>query len=219
MIRVMVVDDQEMIRIGLRAIVDANEDFRVVAEAPDGSAAVRTVRTTAIDVVLMDLRMPGVDGVEATRRIRAENEGPTPRILVLTTFDQDENVLAALRAGADGFLSKGVGPDELAEAIRNVAVGGNALSPTAVAALVGHAAASDVLIVFGRRRILPPPRRLHADSLQRQWTSGAASLLAVWNAGGLQLSGDGDDGRGEPHRHLRVRTHSVLRAGTDGRRQ
>ena len=143
MIRVMVVDDQEMIRIGLRAIVDANEDFRVVAEAPDGSAAVRTVRTTAIDVVLMDLRMPGVDGVEATRRIRAENEGPTPRILVLTTFDEDENVLAALRAGADGFLSKGVGPDELAEAIRNVAVGGNALSPTAVAALVGHAAASD----------------------------------------------------------------------------
>ena len=143
MIRVMVVDDQEMIRIGLRAIVDANEDFRVVAEAPDGSAAVRTVRTTAIDVVLMDLRMPGVDGVEATRRIREENEGPTPRILVLTTFDEDENVLAALRAGADGFLSKGVGPDELAEAIRNVAVGGNALSPSAVTALVGHVAASD----------------------------------------------------------------------------
>jgi DNA-binding NarL/FixJ family response regulator len=139
----MVVDDQEMIRMGLRAIVDSHEDLHVVAEAPDGSAAIKTVRSVAVDVVLMDLRMPGVDGVEATRRIREESDGPTPRILVLTTFDEDENVLAALRAGADGFLSKGVGPDELSAAIRNVASGGNALSASAVTALVGHVAAND----------------------------------------------------------------------------
>ena len=143
MIRVMVVDDQEMIRMGLRAIVDAFGDLHVVAEAPDGLAALRTLRSVAVDVVLMDLRMPGVDGVEATRRIREEHDGPVPRILVLTTFDEDENVLAALRAGADGFLSKGVGPDELSAAIRNVADGGNALSATALAAVVGHVAAND----------------------------------------------------------------------------
>lgn len=145
MIRVLLVDDQEMIRAGLRTIVEAHPGLDVVAEAADGLAAVQAVETHEADVVLMDLRMPGIDGVEATRRIRAR--GPAPRILVLTTFDQDDNVLSALRAGADGFLGKGAGPGELTEAILGVARGAHALSPTAVDAVVGHVA---------RGRAIPP---------------------------------------------------------------
>lgn len=140
MIRVLIVDDQEMIRTGLRTIVDAAPDLSVVAETGDGLAALRLLESTAVDVVLMDLRMPGIDGVEATRRIRRAHPAEEIRILVLTTFDQDENVVAALRAGADGFFSKGASPAELTAGIRRVADGGRALSPTAVDAVVGHVA-------------------------------------------------------------------------------
>jgi DNA-binding NarL/FixJ family response regulator len=140
MIRVMLVDDQALIRSGLRAIVDAHPDLEVVAEAGDGFAAVRILECQPIDVVLLDLRMPGIDGVEVTRRIRANWPAGQVRILVLTTFDQDENVLAAVHAGADGFLSKGAGPSELTDGILRVASGGHALSPTAVDALVDHIA-------------------------------------------------------------------------------
>lgn len=139
MTTVMVVDDQEMIRVGLRVILDAHPSIEVVAEAPEGITALSVLATTAVDVVLMDLNMPGIDGVETTRRIRAEWGGEGPRILVLTTFDQDANVLAAIRAGADGFLSKGAGPAELADGVLSVARGENALSRTAVGALVTHA--------------------------------------------------------------------------------
>jgi len=134
----MLVDEQAMIRIGLRAIIEADPAMEVVAEAADGIAAVQAVRDREVDVVLMDIRMPGIDGVEATRRIRAERTPEQVRILVLTTFDQDQNVLAALQAGADGFLSKGAGPDELARSVRDVAGGGPALSPSAMSALIDH---------------------------------------------------------------------------------
>lgn len=139
MIRVMLVDDQELIRAGLRTIIDAHPELEVAAEAGDGITGIHVLGTTDVDVVLMDLRMPGIDGVETTRRIRAEHPADEVRILVLTTFDQDENVLSALRAGADGFLSKGAGPAELTDGILRVARGGRALSDTAVDALVGHA--------------------------------------------------------------------------------
>lgn len=139
MIRVMVVDDQEMIRAGLRTIIDAHTELEVVAEAGDGITALHLLRSAVVDVVLMDIRMPGIDGVETTRRIRAEH-GVTPQILVLTTFDQDDNVLAALRAGADGFLSKGAGPEELTGGILRVAAGEHALSASAVHALVENVA-------------------------------------------------------------------------------
>lgn len=139
MIRVMIVDDQEMIRAGLRTIVDAQEGIEVAAEAADGFAALALLRTEEVDVVLMDLRMPGIDGVEATRRIRAEF-GASPRILVLTTFDQDENVLLALRAGADGFFGKAVGPGELAAGVRAAHEGRRALSQDAVDAVVSQVA-------------------------------------------------------------------------------
>ena len=138
MIRVMLVDDQEMIRAGLRSIIGAHPELEVVAEAGDGLAVLRQLDDAQPDVVLMDLRMPGIDGVEATRRIRLTRAPEQVRILVLTTFDQDENVLRALRAGADGFLSKGAGPVELTDAIVAVAAGDRALSPTAVSALVDH---------------------------------------------------------------------------------
>ena len=144
MIRVMIVDDQEMIRAGLRTIVEAHPQLAVVAEAGDGIAALRLLETTDVDVVLMDIRMPGVDGVEATRRIRGSHPPDYPRILVLTTFDQDENVLNAIRAGADGFFGKGAGPSELTDGILRVFEGGRALSSTAVNALVDHVAEAEI---------------------------------------------------------------------------
>lgn len=134
----MLVDDQEMIRAGLRAIIGAHPELEVVAEAGDGLAVLRQLDEVAPDVVLMDIRMPGIDGVEATRRLRLTRPAEQLRILVLTTFDQDQNVLQALRAGADGFLSKGAGPTELTDAILAVAAGSRALSPGAVDAVVGH---------------------------------------------------------------------------------
>lgn len=138
MIRVLIVDDQEMIRTGLRTIINAHPELQVAGEAGDGLTAVRTLAELPVDVVLMDIRMPGIDGVEATRRIRNTDPDGQMRILVLTTFDQDDNVLAALRAGADGFLSKGASPDELTSGILRVAHGGRVLSPTAVDAVVEH---------------------------------------------------------------------------------
>ncbi|MDR1387272.1 MAG: response regulator transcription factor [Propionibacteriaceae bacterium] len=147
MIDVMLVDDQEMIRVGLRTIIDAHPGLRVTGQAADGLAAVRAIDQAPPDVVLMDLRMPGVDGVEATRRIRRRHPPAQVRIVVLTTFDQDENVLAAIKAGANGFLSKGVGPAELTQAIVEVYDGGGALSAKAAGAVIGHVADDNSLPV------------------------------------------------------------------------
>jgi DNA-binding NarL/FixJ family response regulator len=138
MIRVMLVDDQQMIRVGLEAVLDSFEDMTVVAAAADGLEALSLVDQARPDVVLMDIRMPGIDGVEATRRLREKYTPQVLRIVVLTTFDNDQNVFAALRAGANGFLNKGVGPDELANGIREVIDGGGALSPAAAAVLISH---------------------------------------------------------------------------------
>ena len=144
MIRVVLVDDQEMIRYGLRTILGAQPQLEVVGEAADGLAALQLLEQVDADLVLLDIRMPGIDGVETTRRLRRTHPSQALRIIVLTTFDQDENVLAALRAGADGFLSKGVGPAELVAGITDVAAGGGTLSASAAAALIGHVAAEQV---------------------------------------------------------------------------
>jgi DNA-binding NarL/FixJ family response regulator len=138
MIRVMIVDDQELIRAGLRTIIDAHPELTVVADAADGFAALHQLETTEVDVVLMDIRMPGIDGVEVTRRLRQAYPPEQLRILVLTTFEQDENVLRALKAGADGFFGKGAGPAEITTGIREIARGARALSPSAVSAVVDH---------------------------------------------------------------------------------
>jgi DNA-binding NarL/FixJ family response regulator len=128
-IRVVVADDQSLVRGGFRMIVDAQDDLEVVGEAGDGREAVAIVADLAPDVVLMDIRMPGMNGLEATRAILAR-PSCTTRVLMLTTFDLDELVYESIRAGASGFLVKDVPPDELAQAVRIVAAGNALLSPT-----------------------------------------------------------------------------------------
>ena len=126
-ISILLADDQPMLRLGFRLVLDAQEDMEVVGEAGDGAAALRMVQATHPDVVLMDVRMPGMDGIEATRRITAE-AGAT-RVLILTTFDLDEYAYAGLRAGASGFLLKDVPPNDLLSAIRAVASGDAVVAP------------------------------------------------------------------------------------------
>ncbi|MGW6456610.1 response regulator [Streptomyces sp. NPDC055078] len=129
MIRVLLADDQTVVRAGFRALLDLTDDLVVVAEAADGLDAVGLTRTTRPDVVLMDIRMPGTDGLQATRRIVADRALDAVRVLVLTTFDADEYVFEALRAGAAGFLLKDTEPDDLRAAIRTVAAGQSLLAP------------------------------------------------------------------------------------------
>jgi DNA-binding NarL/FixJ family response regulator len=137
-ITVFLVDDQALVRSGFRMLLEAEDDLEVVGEAGDGSDAVESLARTPADVVLMDIRMPRMDGVEATRRLTAS--GNAARVLVLTTFDLDEYVYAALRAGAAGFLLKDARPDELLSAIRNVAAGDAVVAPSATRRLLAHVA-------------------------------------------------------------------------------
>jgi DNA-binding NarL/FixJ family response regulator len=125
-IRVLLVDDQALVRAGFRALLDAQDGIEVVGEAADGEEAVRAARTERPDVVLMDIRMPGTDGLEATRLIAGDDRLAGVRIVILTTFDLDEYVFEALRAGASGFLVKDTEPAELIRAVQAV-VGGDAL--------------------------------------------------------------------------------------------
>jgi DNA-binding NarL/FixJ family response regulator len=133
-IRVAVVDDQELVRAGFRALLDADPGLEVVAEAGDGAAAVELARRHRLDVVLMDIRMPVMNGIEATRQLRGMSE--PPEVLVLTTFDTDENAFDALEAGAAGFLVKDTPPTQLLDAIRSAARGGTVISPATTRRLV-----------------------------------------------------------------------------------
>jgi len=135
-ISVLLVDDQDLVRIGLRTLLENEDDLTVAGEAADGIAAVQTAREQRPDVVLMDIRMPGIDGLEATRRIVADPSLARTRILVLTTFERDEYVFEALRGGASGFLLKNTPPGELVEAVRTVADGGALLSPSVTRTLI-----------------------------------------------------------------------------------
>lgn len=138
MTRVLIVDDQADIRAGIRVMLQFDPGLVVAGDLSDGLQVLPFLRSHQVDLVLMDIRMPGIDGVEATRRIRTEWPSEKLRIIVLTTFDQDEIVLAALRAGANGFLSKTVSPAELVAGVTEVVAGGGALSAAATAALIGH---------------------------------------------------------------------------------
>jgi DNA-binding NarL/FixJ family response regulator len=140
-IRVAIVDDQQLVRSGLRALIERAEDIDVVGEAADGSSAVRLARSLRPDIVLMDVRMPGVDGVEATRRITTDPGLHTVRVIVLTTFQDDEVVLDAVRAGASGFVLKDTSPDDLRAAIREVADGNALLSPAVTRTVLAELAA------------------------------------------------------------------------------
>jgi DNA-binding NarL/FixJ family response regulator len=141
-IRVLIADDQPLMRTGFRMILDAEPDLEVVGEAADGAEAVRLATGARADVVLMDVRMPGMDGIEATRRLAGDGVQDPVRVLILTTFDLDEYVLSALRAGASGFLLKDVPPEDLVEAIRVVAAGDALLAPSVTRRLLDRFAAS-----------------------------------------------------------------------------
>ncbi|MER6982306.1 response regulator transcription factor [Streptomyces carpinensis] len=136
MIRVLVVDDQFLVRSGLVALLRAAPGMEVVGEAADGAESVALAAKTRPDVILMDIRMPGMTGIEATRRILAEAEDPAPRILILTTFDLDEYVYGALRAGAAGFLLKDAGPERLLAAVTAVHGGDSLFAPAVTRRLV-----------------------------------------------------------------------------------
>jgi DNA-binding NarL/FixJ family response regulator len=136
MIRVLLADDQALLRMGFRLILDGEADIEVVGEAGDGATAIGMARTLRPDVVLMDVRMPGTDGIQATATVTAAF--PATRVLILTTYDLDEYVLAGLKAGASGFLLKDAPPEELLTAIRTVAGGDAVLAPTATRRLINQ---------------------------------------------------------------------------------
>jgi DNA-binding NarL/FixJ family response regulator len=135
-VRVLLADDQQLIRAGFRVLLDAVPDLEVVGEAADGAAAVEQARRLRPDVVLMDIRMPRLDGIEATHAII--KAVPDVRVLILTTYDLDEYVYDALRAGASGFLLKDVPADRLVDAVRTVADGGGLLAPTVTRRMIAH---------------------------------------------------------------------------------
>ena len=135
-IRLFLVDDQELVRAGFRMVLDAQDDMTVVGEAGDGAAALAAIPPARPDVVLMDIRMPRMDGVEATRQLSAAGE--LPKVLVLTTFDLDDYAFAALKAGASGFLLKDAGPAELLTAIRAVHGGDAVVAPSTTRRMLDH---------------------------------------------------------------------------------
>ena len=152
-VRVLLADDQAMVRAGFRMILELEEGIEVVGEAQDGEEAVAAARRARPDVIVMDVRMPRLDGVAATRRVVEELE-PPPRVLVVTTFDEDEPVYEALRAGASGFLLKNAPPEQLVEAVRAVAAGDGLLSPEVTRRVIEE---------FARRS--PPPAAPGTDAL------------------------------------------------------
>src|SRR5262245_29646164 len=139
-VHVVLVDDQTLVRAGLRMILDETDDIEVTGEAADGIQALDVIGGTHPDVVLMDIRMPGLDGIETTRRIcsRTESVSVPPKVIILTTFDLDEYVLAGLRAGASGFLLKDAPPADLLSAIRAVASGEAVAAPSVTRRLIAH---------------------------------------------------------------------------------
>lgn len=172
MINVLIADDQALVRAGFRVLIDSDPDLGVVAEAADGAEAVKLALTYRPDVVLMDIRMPEVDGLEATRRISAEPRLSSSRVLILTTFETDEYVFDALRAGASGFLLKDTEPADLLSAVRVIARGDALLAPSVTRRLIEE--------VSSRRSPPGGPSRADLDLL----TDREREVLALV-AGGL----------------------------------
>ena len=179
-VRVLIVDDQALVRTGFRMILEAEPDIEVVGEAGDGARAIEEVRRLEPDVVLMDVRMPELDGIEATRRLLANGAGTT-KVVMLTTFDMDEYVYDALRAGASGFLLKDAPPAEIADAIRRVAAGDPILSPAVTRRLMRRAADQETTKEQARRQLagLSPREREVVQTIAEGQTNAeiAASLL------------------------------------------
>jgi DNA-binding NarL/FixJ family response regulator len=159
MIRVLLADDQALVRAGFRALLDAQGDIEVAGEASDGEQAVRLARQVVPDVVLMDIRMPGTDGLAATRQIAADQRLAGVRVVILTTFELDEYVFEAIRSGAAGFLVKDADPDELVQAVRVVAGGAALLSPRVTRRLISE---------FASRAKPPQPAGLLGELTDRE---------------------------------------------------
>lgn len=168
-IRVAVVDDQSLVRGGFTAMLDREDDIEVVGEAADGASAIELARSIRPDVVLMDIRMPGIDGIAATRAIVDSSDWPV-KVIIVTTFDPDEYVYEALRAGASGFVLKDISPEDLVDAVRVVHDGGALLSPSITRRVIGQFAPP------------PSPDAAAVDRLQRLTDREREVLVAV--AGG-----------------------------------
>jgi DNA-binding NarL/FixJ family response regulator len=168
-IGIVVADDHQVVRAGFAALLDTQPDFTVLGTAADGAEAVRTCRETSPDVVLMDIRMPGMDGIEATRQVTGPR-GDGPRVLVLTTFDLDEYVYDALRAGASGFLLKDVTAERLFDAVRVIAGGEALLAPAITKRLIGE---------FARQR----PRSAQTDPAIAALTPRETEVLRLISGG------------------------------------
>lgn len=166
MIRVALADDQTLVRSGFRALLERADDIEVVGEAADGAEAVTLARAERPDVVLMDIRMPGVDGLEATRRIAGDDALAGVRVIMLTTFELDEYVFEALHAGASGFLLKELEPDELRDAVRVVAGGDALLSPSVTRRLI-------------REFVSRPGRRRHAPDRLEELTAREREVVGL----------------------------------------
>ena len=169
MIRVLLADDQALVRAGFRALLDAQDDIEVAGEAADGHEAIQLAAQLKPDLVLMDIRMPNLDGLDATRAIASDARLADMRILILTTFDLDEYVFEALRSGASGFLVKDTEPDDLLAAVRTLAHGDALLSPSVTKRLIAEFAS----------RSKPPPQHPGLDEL----TDREREILALVGAG------------------------------------
>jgi DNA-binding NarL/FixJ family response regulator len=171
-IRVVLADDQALIRSGFRVLIDSAEDLEVVGEAASGDDAVRLARSTRADVVLMDIRMPGTDGIAATQAITDDDDLAGVKVVVLTTFEIDAYVIEAVRAGASGFLSKSIEPADLLDAIRTVAGGDALLSPKATQALLAEFATA------GTGPAIPADRLADLTTREREMMTLAAHGLS-----------------------------------------
>lgn len=139
MIRVALVDDQQLVRAGFAMVIDSQPDLEVVLQCGDGAEAVTEIPTANVDIVLMDVRMPGVDGITATEQLTARSEGDAaPKVIMLTTFDLDEYVMRAIKAGASGFLLKDTPPEAMLDAIRTVQAGDAVMAPSSTKRLLDH---------------------------------------------------------------------------------